>query len=166
MSIVIKGCLPSKVVFHKWSSSIRRCLPLSDVFQQRSSSIKVCLPPKLVLPSKVVFQPRLSSIKGPLPSNVVFHRSQRLSSIKICVPSKVVFLSMSSSINPQTMGGGGNWPTRNLKCYISGTECWVDFKPGCQYKFSRCLKVYIKKMINLDLEVILEGLFWARVPWN
>ena len=52
----IKGCLPSKVVFHQRSSSIKGRFPSKVVFHRRSSSIKGCLP------SKVVFHWRSSSI--------------------------------------------------------------------------------------------------------
>ena len=91
----IKGCVPSKVVFHQRSSSIKGCLPSKVVFHERSSSIKGCLP------SKVVFHQRPHSIKGRLPSNVVF--LQRSSSIKSSfiegrLQSKVVFHQMWSSV--------------------------------------------------------------------
>ena len=79
----IKGCLPSKVVFHQRSSSMEGCLSSKVVFHWRSSSIKGCLP------SKVVFHKRPSSIKGHLPSMVVFH--WRLSSNH----------QMSSTIGPK-----------------------------------------------------------------
>ena len=53
-----KGCLPSKVIFHQSSSSIK------IIFCQRSSSIKGWLPSGGRLPSKVVFHQRSSSVKG------------------------------------------------------------------------------------------------------
>ena len=41
-------------------------------------------------------------------------------------------------------GRGGNWPIENQKGYFSGTECQIDLKPGCRFKFLRCLDVYVK----------------------
>ena len=69
--------------------------------------------------------------------------------------------------NPNhTVGGGGKWPTANLNDYFSATECPIDLKPSCIFKFVRCLEVYKKKMISLDLGGTLEGLLLARVPQN
>ena len=53
-SSCIKGRLPLKFVF------LQRCLPSKVIFHQKSSSVKGRLP------SKVVFSQRLSSIKGRL----------------------------------------------------------------------------------------------------
>ena len=72
----IKGRLPSEVVFHWRLSSIGGCLPLEVVFPWRSSSLEG------------LFPWRSFSIKGCLPSKVVFH--WRLSSIEGCLQSKVV----------------------------------------------------------------------------
>ena len=60
--------------------------------------------------------------------------------------------------------GGSKWPTANQKRYISGTECPIDLKPVCKFKFSCCLQVYLKKLINLDHEGALEGLFFKGSP--
>ena len=82
----IKGCLPSKVVFHPRLSHIKGHLVLKVIFNQSSSSIKVRIAPKFV------FHQSLSSIKFHLPSKFFFH--QRLSSIKghlRRLPSKVIF---------------------------------------------------------------------------
>ena len=40
--------------------------------------------------------------------------------------------------------GGANLPTENQKGYIFGTECRIDLKPGCKFKFFCCLEVYVK----------------------
>ena len=40
--------------------------------------------------------------------------------------------------------------TANQKRYISGTECPIDFKPGCEFKFLCCLEAYLRKLIKLD----------------
>ena len=53
--------LPSKVVYHQRSSSIKSHLPSKVVFHQRLSSIKGHHP------SKVIFHQKSSSIKGRLP---------------------------------------------------------------------------------------------------
>ena len=77
--ILWKGHLPSKVIFHQSSSSVKGRLPSKVVFRQRWSSIKGGLPSKVnihrssssiesFLPSKVVFVRRLSSIEGRLPN--------------------------------------------------------------------------------------------------
>ena len=64
-----KGCLPYKVVLHRWLCSfIKGCLPSKVVFHQRLAS------------NKLVFHQKFSSLKGHLSSKVIFH--QRLPSIK------------------------------------------------------------------------------------
>ena len=68
-------------------------------------------------------------------------------------------------LNPQKPGGA-KWPTANQNRYISGTECPIDLKPGCKFKFLCCLEVYLRKLINLDHEGPLEGPFLQRVPKN
>ena len=70
--IFIKGCLPSKVIFHQMSSSIKGCLPSKFVFHQRLSSIKG------LLPSKDVFHWRSSSIEVRLPLMVVLNSYDKI----------------------------------------------------------------------------------------
>ena len=41
--------------------------------------------------------------------------------------------------------GGGKWPAGNLNTYFSATECLIDLKPSCIFKFVLCLEVYQKK---------------------
>ena len=93
-SSTIKSCPSSKAIFHQSQnilSSTKCCLASKvlfhrrtwDVLHQRSSSSYVCLPPK------VVFHRRSSSPK------VVFH--QMLSSTKGRLPRKVIFHQRSSS---------------------------------------------------------------------
>ena len=48
--------------------------------------------------------------------------------------------------------------------YTSGTECRIDLKPGCKFELVRCLKVYEKKLTNLDHLRTLAGLVLPRVP--
>ena len=36
---------------------------------------------------------------------------------------------------------GANWPIENLRGYISGTECRIHLKPGCEFKFFHCVEV-------------------------
>ena len=45
------------------------------------------------------------------------------------------------SVNPQSAGGEGgpNMPIENKKGYISATECLLDLKQGCKFKFVGCL---------------------------
>ena len=64
-------------------------------------------------------------------------------------------------LNPQTAAQGGGQFTHR-KSNISGTKCWIDLKPVCNFKFFNCLENYLNKIINMDL----EGLFLARVPSN
>ena len=81
-----------------------------------------------------------------------------------------------SNINPNQAGvlesltlkrrEGANWPTANLNDYFSATECPIDLKPSCVFKFICCLEAYQKKSITLDLGGTLEGLLSARVPQN
>ena len=49
--------------------------------------------------------------------------------------------------------GGGKWPAANRNNYSSATECLIDLKPCCIFKFVHCLNV-------------LEGLLSTRVPEN
>ena len=41
----------------------------------------------------------------------------------------------------------------------SGTECPIDLKPGCKFKFVRWLETYLKKIISLGHEGTLRGPF-------
>ena len=50
--------------------------------------------------------------------------------------------------------------------YISGTDCPIDLKPSCIFKFVNCPEVYIKILTNLDLEGTLEGLLSGRVHFR
>ena len=67
-------------------------------------------------------------------------------------------LSHSYVINPNQAGGGGKWPPANLNDFFSANECPIDLKPSCIFTFVRCLDVYKKRLINLDLGGTLEGL--------
>ena len=64
--------------------------------------------------------------------------------------------------NPNHTGGGAKWPTANLNDYFSATECPIDLKPSCIFKFVRCLKVYEKKLTNLDRGGTLEDPFFNK----
>ena len=55
--------------------------------------------------------------------------------------------------------------TANLNDYFFATECPIDLKPSCIFKFVHCLEVY-QKMINLDLGGTLEGFLSTMVPQN
>ena len=46
------------------------------------------------------------------------------------------------------------------------TECPINLKPSCIFKFVGCLEVHEKKMINLDRGGNVGGLLMARVPQN
>ena len=48
--------------------------------------------------------------------------------------------------------------------YTSGTECRIDLKPGCKFELVRCLKVYEKKLTNLDHLRTLAGLVLPSFP--
>ena len=61
---------------------------------------------------------------------------------------------------------GAKWLIANLNDYFSATECPIDLKPSCIFKFVLCLEVYGKKLINMDHGGTLEGLLSARVPQN
>ena len=76
-----KSRLPSKVVFHQKSSSIKYHLLSKAVSHHWLSFINSNLPPKVLfqkgfLPSMAIFHQRRSSIKGCLPSNVVFYQTE------------------------------------------------------------------------------------------
>ena len=74
---------PTKVIFHRRSSSTQGCLAPMVVFQQKSSSTEGRLQPM------VVFHWKLFCTKGRLAPKVVIHRKS--SSNKGCLPSKVFF---------------------------------------------------------------------------
>ena len=40
--------------------------------------------------------------------------------------------------------GRGNWPIENKKGYSSGTEGWIDLKPGYKFRFFFYLEGYLK----------------------
>ena len=61
-----------------------------------------------------------------------------------------------------TLFRGGKWPTANLNDYFSATECSIDLKPSCIFKFVCCLEVYEKRLINLDLGGTLEA-GWDKI---
>ena len=94
---LIKGHLPSKVIFHLKQFSVKDSFPSMVVFHQRLSFIRALITMnvfhqslffiKFCLP--YFFHQQLSSIKGCLPSQVMFH--QRSSSIKGCLSSRVMF---------------------------------------------------------------------------
>ena len=60
--------------------------------------------------------------------------------------------------------GGANMPQRFSNAYSSGTESRIDLKPGCKFKFVRCLETYVKKLVSFDHEGTLEGLFYQGSP--
>ena len=78
----------------------------------------------------------------------------------------MVHLTVKARVNPQPAGGGGHWLIENQNSYIYGTKCPIDLKSGCKFKFLSCLEVYLRKWINLDHEVALEGPFLPWVPQN
>ena len=47
------------------------------------------------------------------------------------------------ALNPNQ--GGGKWPAGNLNAYFSATECPIDLKPSCIFKFVHYLDGYKKK---------------------
>ena len=53
-------------------------------------------------------------------------------------------------LNPQNAGGWRGGGIENPKAHFSGTSCRIDLKPGCKYKFVRCLEIYVKKLVSLD----------------
>ena len=55
-------------------------------------------------------------------------------------------------------------PPRFSNAYSSGTESRIDLKLGCKFKFVRCLETYVKKLVSLDHEGTLEGLFYQGSP--
>ena len=74
----IKGCLPSKDVFHLRLSLIKDCLQIKVVFEQRLSLIKGHLPSKVssikwCCLSKIAFCQILCSTNGHFPQKAVFH---------------------------------------------------------------------------------------------
>ena len=66
--------------------------------------------------------------------------------------------------NPNQTKGGAKWPTGFEKSYFSGTKGRIDLKPGCKFKFVRCLETYVKKLVSLDHEGTLKGPFLSGVP--
>ena len=48
--------------------------------------------------------------------------------------------------------------------YTFGTKCWIDLKSGFKFELVRFLKVYGKKLTNLDHLRTLAGPVLPRVP--
>ena len=67
-----------KLLILPQSTSIKGCLPSKGVFHQRMYSIKGHLP------SKLVFHKKLSSIKGRFPLKVVYHQWSSSFKISLC----------------------------------------------------------------------------------
>ena len=63
-------------------------------------------------------------------------------------------------------GGGRNHHPLSEIRDCSGTECPIDLKPGCKFKFVRCLETYLKKLISLGHEGTLPGPFLPRLLRN
>ena len=42
----------------------------------------------------------------------------------------------------QPRRGESNWPIKNLKGHISGTECRIDLKPGCKLTLKGALRAF------------------------
>ena len=57
-----------------------------------------------------------------------------------------------------TAGGHNHHPLSEI-CPCSGTECPIDLKPGCKFKFVRCLETYLKKISILAMEGPYRALF-------
>ena len=45
----------------------------------------------------------------------------------------------------------------------SGTKCPFDLKPGCKFKFVRCLESYLNELISLGHDGTLQDTFLPRV---
>ena len=55
-------------------------------------------------------------------------------------------------------------PINPIQPYFSGTKGRIDLKPGCKFKFVCCLETFVKKLVRLDHEGTLEGLFYQGSP--
>ena len=53
---------------------------------------------------------------------------------------------------------GGQKAQGKLYDYFSATECQINFKPSCIFKFVSCFEVYKKRLIILDFGGTLESL--------
>ena len=65
-------------------------------------------------------------------------------------------------INPN-QGGGANMPQSFSNTYTSGTECWINLKPGCKFKLVCCLKGY-KKIGQFGPSKDPGGPFFTKGP--
>ena len=60
--------------------------------------------------------------------------------------------------------GGGNWLIENQNSYISGTDCPIDLKSGCKFKFVSCLETNLRTFTILGHEGTLQGPFFTKGP--
>ena len=77
--------------------------------------------------------------------------------VSLSFKTQKIASALLNILNPKE-AGGAKWPTANLNDHFSATECPIDLKTSCIFKFVQCLKVYKTKLINLDLGGTLEGL--------
>ena len=61
----------------------------------------------------------------------------------------------------KNLRGGGNHPPLSETRNCSRTE---RLKPGCKFKFVRCLETYLRKVISLGHGGTLPGLFIPKAP--
>ena len=69
--------------------------------------------------------------------------------------------------SPKQAGGGGegaNMPPGFSNNDSPGTKCRVYLKPGCKFELVHCLKLYEKKLTNLDHLRTLAGPVLPRGP--
>ena len=86
-------------------------------------------------------------------------------STRVDGPTVIIRLvSVQRAINPNYGGGGRNHPPLSENRDCSETECPIDLKHGCKFKFVRSLETYIKKLITLGHDQPLLGTFLPRVP--
>ena len=86
---------------------------------------------------------------------------------KALYPLQVLSQSISlrwNSFISLTLNPWGSNQIKNQIHFISGTECPIDLKPGCRFKFVPCLETYPKQLIIFGHSGTLQILFSPRVP--
>ena len=107
--MIFKDRLPSKVVFHQRSYSVKGHLPSKVIFRQRLSSVKGRLP------SNVVLRQRSSSVKGRPPVHWLWLYSclvSESSNYKLGRLDKVLVLqfALTATSQPRYRFQDGSWP--------------------------------------------------------
>ena len=155
------GGRQTKSCIYKWIIVILQILEKKNIMNNQH---KITLHPGVFDPSETVsyFQYCVNKIPA---KDMTMESSLATTGVTKWGIAKINVVQNRSSV-ALPLNRGGNWPIENKNSYISGTECPIDLKPGCKFKFVRCLETYLRTSPILGHEGTLQGPFLGRVPWN